>query len=211
MYFAAGRGYLADQDRALVSFTYATDVSKKPSQIDLHIDENLFRGIFELDGDDLKMILADGERSDRPLSFNSAGDRSLMLLVMKRDPSHRELSPEVVEAQSKEAKAIAKVSNDLKVIGLALHNYADLNKTLPPAAILGQDGKPLLSWRVAILPWLEQNTLHKQFNLNEPWDSEHNKKLLASMPRYYGAEGTETHYRVFTGKGTAFEGSKGLK
>src|SRR5262245_11036025 len=68
-------------------------------------------------------------------------------------------------------------ANNLKQIGLALHNYHDTYGKLPPAAICDKAGKPLLSWRVAILPFIEQNALYKQFKLDEPWDSEHNKKL----------------------------------
>jgi hypothetical protein len=63
---------------------------------------------------------------------------------------------------------------------------------------------------VAILPYIEQDNLFKQFHLDEPWDSEHNKKLLAQMPKVYGDKGTETHYRVFTGKDAMFPGQKGL-
>src|SRR5438128_9984071 len=61
-------------------------------------------------------------------------------------------------------------SNHLKVIGLAMYNYADRHKTLPPPAIYGKDGKPLLSWRVLLLPYIEQRDLHTQFHLDEPWD-----------------------------------------
>ena len=64
---------------------------------------------------------------------------------------------------------------------------------------------------MAILPYIEQDALYKSFHLDEPWDSEHNKKLLAQMPKIYGAKGDKTHYRVFHGKGTAFEGTTGLK
>ena len=48
-----------------------------------------------------------------------------------------------------------------------------------------KDGKPLLSWRVLILPYVEQEDLYKQFHLDEPWDSEHNKKLIEKMPAVY--------------------------
>ena len=48
-----------------------------------------------------------------------------------------------------------------------------------------KDGKPLLSWRVKLLPYLEQGALYKEFHLDEPWDSEHNKKLRATVPATY--------------------------
>src|SRR5262249_40169050 len=59
------------------------------------------------------------------------------------------------------------------------------NNNLPAPAIFTKDGKPLLSWRVAILPYIEEDTLYQEFKLDEPWDSEHNKKLIARMPKMY--------------------------
>jgi hypothetical protein len=94
--------------------------------------------------------------------------------------------------------------NNLKQIMLAVHSVHDVYKFLPPAAICDkQTGKPLLSWRVAILPYVEQGALYKQFKLDEPWDSPHNKKLLEPMPAVYEAPGVKTQephltfYRVF--------------
>jgi hypothetical protein len=73
-------------------------------------------------------------------------------------------------------------TNNLKQIGLAMHNFHDAHKHLPPQAIRGKEGQPLLSWRVAILPYLGEGELYSQFRLDEPWDSEHNKKLIEKMP-----------------------------
>jgi len=72
--------------------------------------------------------------------------------------------------------------NRLKMLAIAVHNYHEANRSLPPAAIRDKNGKPLLSWRVALLPYLEQDHLYKEFHLDEPWDSERNKKLLDKMP-----------------------------
>jgi hypothetical protein len=106
--------------------------------------------------------------------------------------------------------------NDLKQIGLAFHDYHDVHKRFPAAAIFDKDGKALLSWRVALLPSLEQAALYKEFKLDEPWDSAHNIKLLPKMPRIFGPPGDgddagKTVYRVFTGPGTVFDGRTGLK
>jgi uncharacterized protein (TIGR03067 family) len=101
--------------------------------------------------------------------------------------------------------------NNLKQIALAMIDYSDSNKTLPPAALYSKDGKALLSWRVALLPYLNQFELYKSFKLDEPWDSEHNKKLIAPMPAIYATPGGKdakfgmTHYQVFVGPGTPFE------
>jgi hypothetical protein len=84
-------------------------------------------------------------------------------------------------ARARTAAGRAQSSNNLKQIALAWHNYHDANKAFP-ADIRDKDGKPLLSWRVAILPYIEQDNLYKQFKLDEPWDSEHNKKLIPLMP-----------------------------
>jgi len=104
--------------------------------------------------------------------------------------------------------------NNLKQIALAMHNYHDTFGFFPPQALKDKkdkNGKPLLSWRVAILPFIEQDALYRQFKLDEPWDSEHNKKLLEQMPKIYTpvnaktGEKYETFYQVFAGKGTVFE------
>lgn len=108
----------------------------------------------------------------------------------------------------------AQQSNNLKQIGLALYNYHDSRRALPPAALPTKDGKPGLSWRVAILPYLDQQPLYQQFHLDEPWDSPNNIKLLEKMPSVYrsadSADRTKTRLQVFSGKGTAFDGPKGF-
>ena len=99
---------------------------------------------------------------------------------------------------------------NLKRIGLAMVNYQSAEGHFPPAAITSKDGKPLLSWRVAILPYLENfdgdtmGDLHKAFHLDEPWDSPHNMALLARMPAVFAAPEdppratpSTTHYRGF--------------
>jgi len=73
-------------------------------------------------------------------------------------------------------------ANNLKQLLLALHSHHDTHDHWP-ADSRDKDGKPLLSWRVHILPYIEQENLYRQFKLNEPWDSEHNKKLIPLMPK----------------------------
>ncbi|MFT5524381.1 MAG: hypothetical protein ACI9HK_002334 [Pirellulaceae bacterium] len=73
--------------------------------------------------------------------------------------------------------------NNLKQLALAFHNFHDTFRGIPPRASVDKDGKPLLSWRVHLLPFLEQQNLYEQFKLDEPWDSEHNKKLIPLMPQ----------------------------
>lgn len=102
---------------------------------------------------------------------------------------------------------------NLKQIGIAMHNYHEVHRHFPAAAVLGPDGKTTHSWRVALLPYLGQLKLYSEYRLNEPWDSEHNKKLLARMPdvfRHPGAKEDKTHtsYFVLTGKETVFPPDK---
>lgn len=97
-----------------------------------------------------------------------------------------------------------------------MHNYADHHGILPPAAVIGKDGAPLLSWRVLLLPYIEQDGLYKEFRLDEPWDSPANIKLLPRMPSVYGhydgrtaAGPGQTFFQVFVGPGATFEGKEG--
>jgi prepilin-type processing-associated H-X9-DG protein len=116
----------------------------------------------------------------------------------------------------REAAGRVQSQNNLKQIGLALHSYHDANGQFPPAAICDKNGKPLLSWRVTILPYIEQNALYNQFKLDEPWDSEHNIKLSRTLVKVYmspqapaSSEVGLTHYRVFHGKDAIFDLNKG--
>ncbi len=112
------------------------------------------------------------------------------------------------------------LADRLKRLALALYAYADDHAgRLPPAAVFDQAGKPLLSWRVLLLHYLDQEELYRQFRLDEPWDSPHNLALLARMPEAYAppevpglrADPHATFYQVFVGKGAAFEGQDGLR
>jgi hypothetical protein len=83
-------------------------------------------------------------------------------------------------------------SNHMKLIGLALINFHDVNRAFPPAFTKDADGRPLLSWRVAILPYLEEGALSQQFHADEPWDGPDNKPLVVRRPSYYNSPGDET-------------------
>ncbi len=110
-------------------------------------------------------------------------------------------------------------ANNLKQIALALREYHDKHGRLPPAVVRSRDGQPLYSWRVLILPYLEEENLYREFKLDEPWDSPHNKPLLARMPRVFAPPQVEdlkvepgtTFYQGFVGKGTAFELEQGAR
>jgi hypothetical protein len=123
-----------------------------------------------------------------------------------------------VAAKLREAARRVQHTNNLKQLTLGLINYADTyGRTMPPHAIYSADGKALLSWRVAILPFIARDELYKEFKLDEPWDSKHNKKLLARMPAVFRmpsdqpGPANQTVYQVLVGKGAAFEGKKGVR
>jgi hypothetical protein len=107
-------------------------------------------------------------------------------------------------------------ANNLKQLMLALHNYHDTYGHFP-TDIRDKDGKPLLSWRVQILPFVEQEQLYKQFKLDEPWDSPNNKPLTDRMPkmlrspRQAATLKDRTTYLAPLGKGLMWDAPNGLK
>ncbi|GAB4131001.1 DUF1559 domain-containing protein [Thermopirellula anaerolimosa] len=112
---------------------------------------------------------------------------------------------------AREAARLSQSLNNLKQLGLAMHNYHDVYRRFPARAIFDSEGRPLLSWRVEILPFLECQDLYEQFHLDEPWDSEHNKTLIPLMPEVYKNPSAATepgmaHYLALVGPGTLFEG-----
>lgn len=106
-------------------------------------------------------------------------------------------------------------TNNLKMIGLAMHNYHDTNGTFP-TNYMTKDGKPGLSWRVALLPYMEEDKLFREFKLDEAWDSAHNAKLIERIPKVYTsvrgrAEKDQTFYQMFAGDNTLLGAGKGIR
>jgi hypothetical protein len=119
---------------------------------------------------------------------------------------------------SREAAWRSERMNDFKHIALGMLNYDDAKGSYPAQASYDAGGKPLLSWRVAILPYIDQGDLYKQFHLDEPWDSEHNRALIAKMPAVYAdpaapdlAAVGRTTYLVPVGEGMVSYGAEGTK
>jgi len=141
---------------------------------------------------------------------DSSGDgfidqRELVAVMMEARESIR------VAAQQSSSKA------NMKNIMLALLAYEEIKRQFPGRAILDENGKPLLSWRVRMLPYLEAGDLHEKFHLDEPWDSPHNIKLLDQMPYEFksplsaAADPTKTNYVLPVGEGTVFPDFKPVK
>jgi prepilin-type processing-associated H-X9-DG protein len=145
------------------------------------------------------------------------GDRLVFTIAAEEggdSPLARLISSPVSNAR--QAAQRAQCANNLKQIGLAMHNYYDSNKRLPARSSYDADGKPLLSWRVHVLPYIEQEALYKEFHLDEPWDSEHNIKLVEKMPKVFACpsaklEKGRTTYLVPVAEGTLFGKEEGSK
>lgn len=107
--------------------------------------------------------------------------------------------------------------NNLKQIVLALLNYETVHRTLPPAYIADENGRPMHSWRVLILPYLDEQGLYDQYRFDEPWDGPHNRLMQERMPAVFADPRSDeepnicTNYAVITGEGTMFPGATAIK
>ena len=96
---------------------------------------------------------------------------------------------------------------------MAVANYESTYGHLPPAYVLGPDGRPWHSWRVLILPYLEASDVYKDYRFDEPWDGPNNSKLAHRMPKIFALHGewtpdsTITNYLAVVGQETAWPGA----
>lgn len=134
------------------------------------------------------------------------------------EPVPDELKVEPAKATEEEADQNLKASElNLKNIALALHNFVAVNGGKIPHDVRDKDGKALLSWRVELLPYLEQDKLYKEFKLDEAWNSEHNKPLVEKMPDVFSSPRVVvkkkgfTVYQGFDGPGAIFEAGQKLR
>ena len=104
--------------------------------------------------------------------------------------------------------------NNMRQIMIALHNYDSVHQHLPPAQIIDEaTGKPIHSWRVLILPYIEGQAIFDQYDFDEPWNGLNNSKLAHPMPSvfacpyHYGGNGMTT-YKLVSDTGAAFDGDK---
>jgi beta-lactamase regulating signal transducer with metallopeptidase domain len=128
------------------------------------------------------------------------------------------VAPAVIAVR--QASGRQQAMNNMKQIMLAMHNYHDVHGHFPPPVVIGPDGKTPHSWRIEILPYVEQAQLYQQYKMDEPWDSENNMKVLAQMPTvlrdpsadpnskvtsYFALTGPATAFGPTDGKGTKFQ------
>ncbi len=109
---------------------------------------------------------------------------------------------------AREAARRSQCTNNLKQIGLAMHNYHDTYKCLPPAVITNDEGQPMRSWRIAVLPFLESTPLYDQYDFSEPWGGRNNRALHSARPWTYLCPSDiptgpfDTSYVTIVGEGT---------
>jgi hypothetical protein len=108
---------------------------------------------------------------------------------------------EAMKASTESSRRVARL-NSFKQLAVAMFVYEDKHNCFPPAAIRDKHDKPLLSWRVALLPYIDQQQLFNQFHLNEPWDSPHNRELIAKMPDIYADRDPQSKKLAKEGKTT---------
>ena len=101
----------------------------------------------------------------------------------------------------------------LRQLCLAIVHYESTNSTFPPAANVDAAGQPLLSWRVHVLPYLGEVELYREFHLDEPWDSPHNRQLIDRMPKVFEPASKPGHTRFLgaAGEGLFFDASRARK
>ncbi|QDV19211.1 hypothetical protein Pan153_38760 [Gimesia panareensis] len=120
--------------------------------------------------------------------------------------------PAVLQARAAARRSVSK--NNIKHIMLALYNYHDRYHHFPPAVVMGPDGKTPHSWRVELLPYLDQQALYNEYRMNEPWDSAHNLKIAKTVVPVFQNPNSEkpanASYFAVVGEGTAFGNQKGV-
>ena len=178
------------------------------------------RGLASSGGEALKAIVEGADSLLDKARLETTG--GYVHLQAKSSPALVEaikfLEPAVAASQMASRRKMS--VNNLKQIGLALANYQSEKECFPaPTLYGGTGGKVPYSWRVAILPYLAQQDLYKQYNFEEPWDGPNNRKLLDKMPAVYGYPGPDGSpmsssnpaYFVLTGDGTALSSTAGSK
>jgi hypothetical protein len=153
------------------------------------------------EGNQLVLLTSEGQRGADMTSVATIGVLVALLL------------PAVQAAREAARRAMS--MNNLKQLMVGMLSYEASYGHLPARAICAADGKPLLSWRVALLPFVNEEALYDAFHKDEPWDSPHNKKLIAQMPKVLHSPNStatdRTCYLAPAGKGLLMDGKEGTK
>jgi len=145
-------------------------------------------------------------RDGKKVSINAAGDGDSVAALTAL------LLPALHSARESARRAQGR--SNLKQIMLTLHNYHQSNGSFPPAVLTGPDGKTKYSWRVALLPYMDQHQLYEAYDRNEPWDGPNNRKLLGQIPAVLRSakepQGSpNTSYFALVGEHTGFGNTPG--
>lgn len=119
------------------------------------------------------------------------------------------LGPVAAIRSAREAARRATCSCNFCSIALAFAHYHEVHGEYPPAHVDDVNGKPMHSWRVLILPYMDHGTLYNSYNFNEAWDGPNNRRLIPLIPNTYKCPSREsvgpvTSYVVVTGRRTMF-------
>ncbi len=150
-----------------------------------------------------------------PVAARELKNGQVILLVRPPGTTTAQLRevPDLVRVGGEESGQAANLEpalDRLRQIGLALRRFHDAHGCFPPAVVFGPDRKPWHSWRVLILPYLDQEALYQEYDFASAWDSAKNRKVLEKMPPFYHdpvhgePAGHFTHFAAITGPGTAF-------
>lgn len=177
---------------------------------------------------EIAIFAQDAQRDVDLLSFTSgslAVQESLQLDTMTADTIPRETNEDTARRllgrpssrPRHRFNGSASDRNNLNLLALSLLNYESAYGRLPPAAYVKKQGDPKVSWRVRLLPYMEEQSLYGEYRQDEPWDSPHNKTLLSRMPDVFrasnmaGKDATSTTFRVPTGERTLFDSGRGVQ
>jgi uncharacterized protein (TIGR03067 family) len=201
-----------------VDGTFKLDPKANPKTLDIITDYFTIHCLYRLEGDKLVLAGPNGYQGKRPTDFNSTkGDQTKFVQTFVRVPVQKDRGDAVAAQVARMKRARLECGANLHRLVSAMHQYLDIHNHFPTSATTDDAGKPLLSWRVALLPYLGEKELYDQFRQNEPWDSAHNRKLLSKMPKIYASVGNppknanETVYQVFVGEGSIFESGKKVR
>jgi RNA polymerase sigma factor (sigma-70 family) len=200
-------------DRAAIAMKYSLGQPTigRLRPIDFETVRGVVKSVYLLEGGVLMLRFGGAQR---PEQLAIDGQSQLYILQRKRPQAN---PPQVIPNKPPIDSIEGIIAKNMLDISQAICNYEKDYQRLPQP-IVDKNGNPLLSWRVAILPYLRFDDLRKQFHDDEPWDSEHNKHLLAKMPAVFSAsesvlmvrtsKQTTTPYRALVGNGAAIDPKK---
>jgi RNA polymerase sigma factor (sigma-70 family) len=184
LFFIQGDSLVIRDKAKILQGTVKVNSAANPKTINVTIGKGGEKreGIYTFEGEKLKVCWAGWERQ-RPTKFSAEKeDRGDWIMILEKDTSVRnELEEQARKDKAKEARL--RIAGILYELGRAMHGYHDEHGHFPHAAISDKEGKPLLSWRVALLPSLGYEELYKEFKLDEPWDGPHNKPCWRRCPK----------------------------